>query len=79
MQLAAIPYICLLLPETRHIPLEEMDRLFAQKNVWRANQIVMAELKREHELGAKRGVEYREPETETSSKNEVEDVKEAEV
>ncbi|TNY22236.1 general substrate transporter [Rhodotorula diobovata] len=58
MQLAAIPYICLLLPETRHIPLEEMDRLFAQKNVWRANQIVMAELKREHELGAQRGVEY---------------------
>ncbi|KPV72830.1 uncharacterized protein RHOBADRAFT_48848 [Rhodotorula graminis WP1] len=61
MQLASIPYICLLLPETRNIPLEEMDRLFAQKNVWRANQIVMAELQREHELGAERGVAYLKP------------------
>jgi len=61
MQLASIPYICFLLPETRHIPLEEMDRLFAQKNVWRANQIVMAELQREHEVGAQRGVAYLKP------------------
>ncbi|GAA6058030.1 hypothetical protein NBRC10513_007002, partial [Rhodotorula toruloides] len=45
--------ICFLLPETRNIPLEEMDRLFAQRNVWNANKIVMAELRREHELGAK--------------------------
>ncbi|GAA5945683.1 sugar porter family MFS transporter, partial [Sporobolomyces koalae] len=44
MQLLSIPYIVLLLPETRNIPLEEMDRLFAQKNVWTANKVVMAEL-----------------------------------
>jgi hypothetical protein len=50
MQVLSIPYIVMLLPETRHIPLEEMDRLFAQKNVWNANKIVMAELMREHAL-----------------------------
>ncbi|GAA6054026.1 hypothetical protein JCM3770_002424 [Rhodotorula araucariae] len=61
MQLASIPYICFLLPETRNIPLEEMDRLFAQKNVWNANRIVMAELKREHELGAAHGAAYLKP------------------
>ncbi|GAA5852824.1 hypothetical protein JCM9279_006196 [Rhodotorula babjevae] len=75
MQLASVPYICLLLPETRNIPLEEMDRLFAQKNVWRANQIVMAELQREHELGAERGPSYLKPQA-GSSVEEVEDVKE---
>ncbi|EMS21278.1 quinate permease [Rhodotorula toruloides] len=53
MQVLSVPYICFLLPETRNIPLEEMDRLFAQRNVWNANKIVMAELRREHELGAK--------------------------
>ncbi|GAA5945904.1 hypothetical protein JCM3775_004437, partial [Rhodotorula graminis] len=63
------------LPETRNIPLEEMDRLFAQKNVWRANQIVMAELQREHELGAERGPSYLKPQA-GSSIEEVEDVKE---
>jgi hypothetical protein len=52
MQVLSVPYIIMLLPETRHIPLEEMDRLFAQRNVWNANKIVMAELKREHELQA---------------------------
>ncbi|BGP44069.1 hypothetical protein JCM10449v2_008126 [Rhodotorula kratochvilovae] len=76
MQLASIPYICLLLPETRNIPLEEMDRLFAQKNVWHANRIVMAELKREHELAAERGLAYLKPEA-GASREEVEDVKES--
>ncbi|GAA5935582.1 uncharacterized protein JCM15063_001744, partial [Sporobolomyces koalae] len=46
--LLSIPYIVLLLPETRNIPLEEMDRLFAQKNVWTANKVVMAELREEY-------------------------------
>ncbi|GAA6010948.1 hypothetical protein JCM11491_005877, partial [Sporobolomyces phaffii] len=49
MQVLSIPYIVLLLPETRNIPLEEMDRLFAQRNVWTANKVVMAELRRESE------------------------------
>ncbi|BGO96337.1 hypothetical protein NBRC10512_000329 [Rhodotorula toruloides] len=73
MQVLSVPYICFLLPETRNIPLEEMDRLFAQRNVWNANKIVMAELRREHELGAKNPA-YLKPES--GSLEEVEDVKE---
>ncbi|GAA5972174.1 hypothetical protein JCM3765_000375, partial [Sporobolomyces pararoseus] len=49
-QVLSIPYIVLLLPETRNIPLEEMDRLFAQKNVWTANKVVMAELREESKV-----------------------------
>jgi hypothetical protein len=70
MQVLSIPYIVMLLPETRHIPLEEMDRLFAQKNVWNANKIVMAELKREHEIGNRGdGPSYLKP---TASQEQIE-------
>ncbi|GAA5988557.1 hypothetical protein JCM10908_003620 [Rhodotorula pacifica] len=65
MQVLSIPYICLLLPETRNIPLEEMDRLWAQKNKWNANKIVMAELTREHDLAAQNGQHYLKPVAET--------------
>ncbi|GJN94677.1 hypothetical protein Rhopal_007768-T1 [Rhodotorula paludigena] len=61
MQVASIPFCIFLLPETRNIPLEEMDRLFAQRNVWNANKIVMAELRREHELGTRNGPSYLKP------------------
>ena len=44
MQVLSIPFIVLLLPETRSVPLEQMDRLWAQKNTWRAQKIVMAEV-----------------------------------
>lgn len=44
----SIPFAIFLLPETKNIPLEEMDRLWNEKNTWRANQIVMAELQREN-------------------------------
>ncbi|GAA6030943.1 hypothetical protein JCM8097_008949 [Rhodosporidiobolus ruineniae] len=47
MMVLSIPYIILLLPETKNVPLEEMDRLFAERNVWRANTIVMARLQAE--------------------------------
>ncbi|GAA5889871.1 hypothetical protein JCM6882_004347 [Rhodosporidiobolus microsporus] len=57
MQVLSIPYLILLLPETRNIPLEEMDRLFAQRNVWNANKIVMAELQREHQIAGAGKVE----------------------
>ncbi|GAA6035531.1 hypothetical protein JCM8097_000301 [Rhodosporidiobolus ruineniae] len=73
MQVLSIPYIVLLLPETRNIPLEEMDRLFAQRNVWNANKIVMAELRREHDLAAQNGPSYLKP---TASSEQVEDVEE---
>ncbi|GAA6024776.1 hypothetical protein JCM10207_005582 [Rhodosporidiobolus poonsookiae] len=69
MQVLSIPYCVFLLPETRNIPLEEMDRLFAQRNVWNANKIVMEELRREHELGNKQGVAYLKP---TASQEQIE-------
>jgi len=50
MQLLSIIYVVLLLPETKEIPLEEMDRLWNQKNKWTANKVVMAELQRENAL-----------------------------
>jgi len=43
MQVLSIPFIVLLLPETRSVPLEAMDRLWAEKNTWRANSLLMAE------------------------------------
>ncbi|GAA5861662.1 hypothetical protein JCM1840_005224 [Sporobolomyces johnsonii] len=76
MQVLSIPYIVFLLPETRHVPLEEMDRLFAQKNVWTANKVVMAELKREHELGADGRPTYLKPTSSQEQEQEqVEDAK----
>ncbi|KAI5474883.1 MFS transporter, quinate permease [Pseudohyphozyma bogoriensis] len=51
MMVLSIPYLVFFLPETKNIPLEEMDRLFAPGvNVWNANKIVMAELQRERGL-----------------------------
>ncbi|BGP58628.1 hypothetical protein JCM8202_006395 [Rhodotorula sphaerocarpa] len=58
MQVLSIVYICLLLPETRNIPLEEMDRLWGERNVWRANTIVMADLRREHAAAMEHGQDY---------------------
>ncbi|GAA6060625.1 hypothetical protein JCM10212_006376 [Sporobolomyces blumeae] len=74
MQVLSIPYIIFLLPETRNIPLEEMDRLFAQKNVWTANKVVMAELKREHNLESAKHPNYLKP---TASIDQIEDSKES--
>jgi hypothetical protein len=68
MQVLSIPYIVFLLPETRNIPLEEMDRLFAQKNVWTANKVVMVQLREESRLKNTTGT--------TSSPGESEDNKE---
>ncbi|GAA5899692.1 sugar porter family MFS transporter [Sporobolomyces salmoneus] len=47
MMILSIPYLALLLPETKNVPLEEMDRLWYTKNVWRANPQVMATLQSE--------------------------------
>jgi len=48
MMVISIPYIVFFLPETKAIPLEEMDRLFAPgMGSWNANKKVMAELQRE--------------------------------
>ncbi|GAA5861675.1 hypothetical protein JCM1840_005228 [Sporobolomyces johnsonii] len=75
MQVLSIPYIVFLLPETRHVPLEEMDRLFAQRNVWTANKVVMAELRREHNLAGGAQPTYLKP---AASIEQVEDTSKAE-
>lgn len=47
MLLSAV-FVYFLVPETKTIPLEMMDKLFEIKPVWKANQIVMEEA-REHD------------------------------
>ncbi|BGP19526.1 hypothetical protein JCM10213v2_007621 [Rhodosporidiobolus nylandii] len=47
MTLLSIPYLVFLLPETKNVPLEEMDRLFLDKHPWTANKRVMATLQAE--------------------------------
>lgn len=45
MQLLSIPFVYFLLPETKSVPLEQMDRLFdTSLKPWRAHEAVMAEL-----------------------------------
>lgn len=36
-----------LIPETSHVPLEKIDRLFEIKPVWKANETLMAQLREE--------------------------------
>ncbi|GAA5853294.1 hypothetical protein JCM8547_000274 [Rhodosporidiobolus lusitaniae] len=43
----SIPYLVFLLPETKSIPLEEMDRLFLDKHPWSANRRIMSVLQAE--------------------------------
>ncbi|GAA6013345.1 hypothetical protein JCM10207_000862 [Rhodosporidiobolus poonsookiae] len=47
MTTLSIPYVVFLLPETKNIPLEEMDRLWFDPHVWSANKRVMAQLQAE--------------------------------
>jgi hypothetical protein len=51
MMLLSIAFVWFLVPETKSIPLESMDRLFEVKPVHRANKIVMEEVRlREEEF-----------------------------
>lgn len=43
MMICSIVFVFFLLPETKGIPLESMDRLFEVKPVWRANNIILDE------------------------------------
>ena len=45
LMILSIPFVFFLIPETKSIPLEEMDRLFAARPVHRANRIVMEKLR----------------------------------
>ncbi|KAH8657985.1 general substrate transporter [Xylariales sp. PMI_506] len=48
MLLSAI-FVYFLIPETKSLPLEAMDRLFEIKPVWKANEVVMEELRVQEE------------------------------
>lgn len=43
MMILSVPFVFFLIPETKGIPLESMDRLFAVKPVWKANKTIHAE------------------------------------
>ena len=43
MMILSLPFVFFLIPETKGIPLESMDRLFQVKPVWRARETVHQE------------------------------------
>lgn len=45
----SVAFVFFFLPETKSIPLEVVDRLFDARPTWRANQLVLEELKLEEE------------------------------
>ncbi|KAF4981678.1 hypothetical protein FZEAL_2565 [Fusarium zealandicum] len=45
LMVLSIVFVFFCIPETKGIPLEAMDKLFATKPIWRANKIVMDELR----------------------------------
>jgi hypothetical protein len=49
LMILSVPFVYFLIPETKAIPLEAMDRLFEIKPVTKANRTIMAEL-REQEV-----------------------------
>jgi len=75
MMVVSVPYIVFFLPETKAVPLEEMDRLFAPGvRSWTANKVVMAEIQRER-AGDQGSAEFLHQE---KDKHEVRHVEEAE-
>jgi len=67
MQLISIIYLVLLVPETKHVPLEQMDRLWADKHTWTANSRLMRELQAEHANGTAHGQQRASPDRKSSS------------
>ena len=45
----SIPFVYFLVPETKGIPLENMDRLFSIKPVWKAHGTVLTEIRKNEE------------------------------
>lgn len=43
MMICSIIFVFFLIPETKSIPLESMDRLFLTKPVWKANKLILEE------------------------------------
>lgn len=51
LMICSAVFVFFLVPETKSVPLETMDRLFKIKPVWRANKIIMDELAEDQSLG----------------------------
>jgi hypothetical protein len=52
LMILSMPYVYFLIPETKNVPLEDMDRLFAPDlKRWKAHKIVM------HEVRARGGLD----------------------
>jgi hypothetical protein len=49
LMILSVPFVYFLIPETKAIPLEAMDRLFEIKPVTKANRTIMAELREQEE------------------------------
>ena len=49
LMILSIPFVYFLIPETKSVPLEAMDRLFEIKPVRDANKVIMAELREQEE------------------------------
>jgi hypothetical protein len=49
LMILSVPFVYFLIPETKSIPLEAMDRLFEIKPVRNANKTIMAELREQEE------------------------------
>lgn len=45
MMILSVIFVWFFIPETKGLPLEAMDRLFATKPTWRAHGILMEELR----------------------------------
>ncbi|MCJ1324333.1 hypothetical protein MMC10_000995 [Thelotrema lepadinum] len=75
MMILSIPFVFFLIPDTKSVPLEAMDRLFEVRPVWRANKLVLSELQNEEEIFRRDtdGVEL------TAEKTKLEHIEHAEV
>ena len=49
LMILSIPFVYFLIPETKSVPLEAMDRLFKIKPVRNANKVIIAELREQEE------------------------------
>ena len=47
LMILSVPFVYFLIPETKSIPLEAMDRLFEVKPVRKANRTILGELREE--------------------------------
>lgn len=68
LMLLSIAFVYFLIPETKSIPLEKMDRLFEIKPASQANRIIMEELQ---------GVDFQRPDGESDAERTAGSIKQA--